>query len=232
MTSSADPGRPLYLYAITDARTGAPAQGIGLNGAPLTAVIHRDLAAVVSHREGGDPKPTEAALWEHERVCEALMDEGPLVPARFGLMFRDERTLEAEVAARYGQLTEALTRVAGRVELGVRVLRQDRSGPEGADASDAGGPGAAYLRARLRDRQRADEVADALHDALAPLAASSRRQASRAPVVFLSASYLVDRAATDEFRRRVERFDSEYPDVAVICTGPWPPYNFVDARDD
>jgi hypothetical protein len=232
VTGAADPGRALYLYAITDARTGAPSQSAGIRGAPLAVVTHRDLAAVVSLSEGDGVKPTEAVLWEHERVCEAIMEAGPVLPARFGLLFRDERSLEAELAARYGELTTALAHVAGKVELGVRVLRDNESVPEAAEAPAIGGPGTAYLRALLRERQRADELADAVHEELERLAAASRRQLSRAPAVILSAAYLVDRESTDQFRRRVEVLDSQYPDIALLCTGPWPPYNFVGARDE
>ena len=48
------------------------------------------------------------------------------------------------------------------------------------------------------------------------------------PAVPLSASYLVDRDSVEEFRAAVAALDDEHADVTLVCTGPWPPYSFVE----
>jgi hypothetical protein len=219
--------RSLYVYAITGRRDTAPARTAGLEGAPLAVVAHRDLVAVVSAHDRVAIDPTETALWEHEAVCEALLETGAVLPAKFGLLFSDEEKLRAELAARYEDLTATLERVGGRVELGVRVLR--REAPRSEEPIDRRGTGAgkAYLTARLAERREAQELADAVHEALLPLAVDSRRDLILTPSVVLSAAYLVDRDRTSTFVRRVEALEKEHADARVLCTGPWPPYNFV-----
>jgi hypothetical protein len=38
----------------------------------------------------------------------------------------------------------------------------------------------------------------------------------------------VERTLLPRFRTEVQRLQRTHPDVAVLCTGPWPPYSFVD----
>jgi hypothetical protein len=47
----------------------------------------------------------------------------------------------------------------------------------------------------------------------------------------LRASYLVERTAVPQFRSVVERLQRIHPEVAILCTGPWPPYSFVDSGE-
>jgi hypothetical protein len=44
----------------------------------------------------------------------------------------------------------------------------------------------------------------------------------------LRASYLVERPVVGEFRAVAQRLQREYRDTTVLCTGPWPPYSFVE----
>ena len=74
----------------------------------------------------------------------------------------------------------------------------------------------------LQPPHQADEV---LHR----LAVDAVRQAARGPEELLRASYLIDRAALARFRGAVERLQSAHPGIAILCTGPWPPYSFVGA---
>jgi hypothetical protein len=204
-----------------------PAESAGIDGAPVSAVIHHELAAIVSAHEVGAVQPTEAALWQHEAVCEALMEIGPLLPAKFGVMFSGEDPLHSELASRYDELVSGLTRTAGRVELAVRAFRQDGSGETAPFSRRGEGAGRAYLAGRLAERRRDEALAETIHEALAPLAVASRRQVLAAPTLVLTAAYLVERELTDSFRRTVERLAADHGDISLLCTGPWPPYNFV-----
>jgi hypothetical protein len=47
----------------------------------------------------------------------------------------------------------------------------------------------------------------------------------------LRAAYLVERANVARFRALVERLQQQHPEIAVLCTGPWPPYSFVGSGE-
>jgi hypothetical protein len=80
-----------------------------------------------------------------------------------------------------------------------------------------------YLLAKLGD----DRAAEALHAPLAALAADACRRPPRGAGERLRGAYLVERGAVDPFRAAVQRLQASHPDMALVCTGPWPPYSFA-----
>ncbi len=219
------------MYAITEAEQSLPTL-TGLEDAPLRAIATARLAAVASDL-AAPLEPTEAALWRHEGIVEELMRRGPALPMRFGSVVADDAGALTSLRDREQELGTGLDLVRGAVELGVRVLWDPRSGEElsseepGPDARGEGGPGTTYLLQRLGRTRRSRELADEL---LAPLAAMARQSTRRllvTPRLLLSGAYLVDDDDIEEFRDRVDELDEQLDEVAIICTGPWPPYSFV-----
>ena len=49
--------------------------------------------------------------------------------------------------------------------------------------------------------------------------------------LLLSAAYLVPRDGVDDFRGEVVKLERAHPDLALVCTGPWPPYSFAPRTD-
>ncbi|MDX6656089.1 MAG: Gas vesicle synthesis protein GvpL/GvpF, partial [Solirubrobacteraceae bacterium] len=68
----------------------------------------------------------------------------------------------------------------------------------------------------------------ALHEPLAAVAVAARRWPQRSPEELLRTSYLVDQPAVAQFRGAVESLQREHPETALLCTGPWPAYSFVE----
>jgi hypothetical protein len=209
----------IWVYGICDRPGLAPPRRRGLAQAPLEALREQALLAVFTRHAHsvGDPAPD--ALWAHERVVERLMADRTVLPMRFGSTVRDEGELRRFLAERQATLVAALARLAGRVELGVRMLAQRESGTAPAVAS-----GRDYVLSKLRDGARADRV----HEPLAALASDSRLQPPRGGDELLRGAYLVDRGAIPRFRTGVERLQHAHPEVAILCTGPWPPYTFAN----
>jgi hypothetical protein len=209
----------VYLYAITEpVRLPLPPQP-GLEDAPLCRVVHGSVAGVCSVHRGLVPEATEAEVARHADVVEALAAQEPVLPVRFGAVFRRGRKLREALGARERDFADALARVAGRVELGVHVHRESEPKPPRT------GGGRDYLLARAEDRRRAGEAAEAIHRRLAALAADATVRVLPTPGLLLSAAYLVDRGAVRSFEAEVRQLDSERPE-AFLCTGPWPPYSF------
>ena len=212
----------LYVYAFVSAPASLPDVS-GVEGSPLGARRIDVLDAVVSEHDR--PVDTsETAVLEHARVVEALAgaNEGVL-PARFGGMHADEAALSAAVAGR--ELVEALGRVRGCVELGLRVL-----GAAGSQASAA--TGAEYMRARLERRRELERLADELHVPLAALARDSTLALGTTPRLLLTAAYLVPRGDVEAFGETVASLQAAHPELGIVCTGPWPPYSFAIAAEE
>lgn len=216
----------LHLYGIVEPQTQCA--GLGLDGEQPASVDCGDVAAVVSeHARPLDSAPDEEALWEHERVLEALLEAGPVLPVRFGIRFADRAALLAAVQSRSAELAEMLADVRGRVEVSVRLLARNEA-PEPVDEDDASfGPGARYLLARLGERRAAERKLEAVRARLAPLAVAERSRLLPRPGTPATAAFLVERNVLERFRREAGKLEQELKDVALVCTGPWPPYNFV-----
>jgi glycosyltransferase involved in cell wall biosynthesis len=218
----------LYVYALTDAPERPLPDCRGHRGARLRVLAHDGVAAVCTRHGHIEPRPDEAALWRHERVTEALMADRAVLPVRFGTTVADEAALTAMLADRHGEFRAALDRVRGRVEIGVRALwTPPDTAPDLEAGNAAEGPGRAYLQARLDERTRAERLADALHGALAPRAAAARRRVLVTPRMLLSAAYLVERHAVEDFLAAVDAVGANHPEVELLCTGPWPAHSFA-----
>jgi hypothetical protein len=61
------------------------------------------------------------------------------------------------------------------------------------------------------------------------LARASRQRAADSPSEPLRAAYLVDRNRIEQFALEVAGLQESRPDLRLLCTGPWPPYSFIDA---
>jgi Gas vesicle synthesis protein GvpL/GvpF len=219
----------IWVYGICDQPELPPPRGEGLGQAPLDGVREDDLLAVISRHAHppGDPAPD--ALWTHERVVEGIMADRAVLPMRFGCRLEDDAALREVLAARRQEFQEALQRVRGRVELSVRAMQQEREPLQAAAPRPIAASGREYLETKLREGRRRDGDTATLHDPLASLAVDSVRRPARGSDELLRASYLIESAALARFRAAVERLQRTHPGVAILCTGPWPPYSFVGA---
>lgn len=225
----------IWVYAIAERpELPPPVSTTGLAGAPLEGVREGSLLAVLSRHVDPVEICGADALWAHEHVVERLMAERAVLPMRFASQLADDAALRRALAGRHDELLSALDRVRGRVELAVHAM--SAAGQPLSEAPRAAVAGAAkghrrgheYLRARLELRDRADAAAAELDAPLAALAVATSRRPEQSPGELLHASYLVERRVVAKFRATAQRLQREHPEAAVLCTGPWPPYSFVD----
>jgi hypothetical protein len=208
----------IELYAITD-NPGPPLPDV----AGLRLVPFDGLAAVCTPASEAELSPE--TLWHHEDVVEALMADRDLLPVRYGTRLEDEAAVARAVEERRDELATALDRVRGAVELSVRVVAaKGASSPPDPGATRSG---ADYLRVRAQAEAGRDEAAHALHQPLAALARASTEGRPKPPELF-RAAYLVERGTVDSFVAEVARLQGESPALAILCTGPWPPYSFAE----
>ncbi len=197
----------VLLYAITDRDHVSD----GVRGGPLSLVRGAGLAAVVSHR----PAPEE--MWDYEQVVESLMDDGAILPARFGTVLEHEDAVRGFLTERRDELARGLERVRGAVEMGVRAQWLDDVGGES---------GTAYMLGRLALLRSARGIAELLAP-LRSMARTSKVAVMPRRGVAVLAAYLVDRSSADEFARRCDHLRDELQHAELVCTGPWPPYSFA-----
>jgi hypothetical protein len=206
----------IELYAVTDQSPG-PLPEL----APLRVLASGRLAVVYGPTAEDDV--SAEALWRHEDIVEALMDRRDVLPFRYGTRCEDEGAAARAVAEREEELSAALDRVRGAVELSVRAVTTETTQEPPGDESAA-----AYVAAKAAAAATARAVVEAVHEPLRALARASQHKPSGALSEPLRAAYLVDRPRVDGFAAEVALLQARHPDLRLLCTGPWPPYSFVE----
>jgi len=237
-----------YLYGVVASGADLPAAAgvdpreevVALAEGPVAGVASRvslsefDEAALAERL--ADAEWLEQKIRAHEQVVEAALEGGAVMPCRFCTVYRDERELRRFLSERGDALADALARVEGLVELGVKAFAAPA--PSSGEASRAES-GRAYLEARRREQQERQELARSrgeiaaqLHERLlgfaedsVVLALQSRDVSGREAEMVFNGAYLVaDRGRFEDGLAAIAR---ERDDVGLELTGPWPPYNFV-----
>jgi hypothetical protein len=197
---------------------------------------------------------------QHHDVIDAASRLFPLLPTRLATVYGSDAAVCAGLAGRHGQLLDALHRVGGRVEWGVKAYaaqgpsagdrtRAEAAGsePGAAAARDAAdGSGIAYLKRRRAQltAQRESQVAAvngarAVHAQLSARAEAARLHPPQAPQLsgvrlpmLLNAAYLLGKGHGASFTAAVTAEAAAYPQLRLELTGPWPPYSFAGDDDD
>jgi hypothetical protein len=210
----------IELFAIT-AHPAPPLPDV----APLCELSRDGLSAVFAETvENG--AATAERLWHHEHVVETLMESRDLLPVRYGTSAPDEAALARALDRRHDELATALSFVRGAVELSVRVFGDptDRDGvPPRRSRS-----GSEYLRARARDAAVQHGIAQSVHEPLRAIARADHMRRPQDDLEVLRSAYLVDRGRVGRFTRAVAELESDLSGFRLLCTGPWPPYSFVE----
>jgi len=185
-------------------------------------------------------------------VLESVLETASVVPCRFCTVYRTEEELRRFLSERADDLAAALSRVDGRVELGVKAfVDRERFASGGAvrnetirelaeHASQVQG-GRAYLELRRLEQlvteelmRFKDEVSARMHERLTAASDDGVQLNLQRPEVtgreeemVFNGAYLV--ADQPRFEQALRALAEEHREsgVELELTGPWPPYNFV-----
>lgn len=218
----------LLVYAVGEGKlelVGAH----GLGGKPLIGIERDGLTMVVTEHEVPPVAVTEANLRRYEDVVEQLMEHQTVLPARFGTTLAEPDASLTVLRERHEELRTGLAGVRGTVELGVQARwRPSKSGDAAPSTEDQSHPGTAYLKGQLSLQRRIGQLQDELRG-LEVLSLRTRTATlARSDLAFATA-YLVPRPRAGRFVQLAAELAERLDDVELECTGPWPPYSFVEA---
>jgi hypothetical protein len=209
-----------YLYAIADrlsARWRPPETSVG---GPVMLRRLGNLAVVTCELDLA-PLANARTLAAHHDVVASTLEAAATLPFRFGTLVA-AGDLDAWLDAHAPLVRTTLGQLRGCVEMSVKLLRLhcghsiERTCRECVD----GAPGVVQLR----------ELAELL-----VAQAGVERWRYRSPAggsnVAGSVAFLVPRSEIDAFLTRIAPVASRAAGIAVVPTGPWPPYSFVPVFD-
>lgn len=183
-----------------------------------------EVVAVCRRLPAGPPSVSVEAAEAYVGSIMELMRDRALVPARFPTVVGARRDLETWIRDRREALEAELRFLKGKVELGLRALPAPCD--QGAGPEDSG---TAFMTGRLhryRRRQASAASLGAVVDRWHPLL-GARAVAGRHEPEAATASYLVPAAEAGSFRHLTAELPAS-DGIRLFCTGPWPPFSFVE----
>ncbi|MGA2175968.1 MAG: GvpL/GvpF family gas vesicle protein [Verrucomicrobiota bacterium] len=236
-----------YLYAIAALGKDRAYDVAGIDGGAVYSVRHGPVAAVVSDCARQKLRPERAHLAAHKEVLQRLMLDGTVLPMAFGTIADDVKAVRRLLALNQEVFMEQLERVAGKVEMGLRVkwdvpnifeyfidihaelraardrLLGNQREPRPEDKIELG-----QLFDRILNEDRAAH-SEKLEEALAPCCAEIKRSPLRNVNEVANLNCLVARHEQKQLEEAVFQaaslFDNNY---AFDLNGPWAPHNFVE----
>jgi hypothetical protein len=242
----------LWVYGVVPAGA-APPRRPGVDGATVEGVAEGRLAALVSTVPESRYRPDaltsrledldelERLSRAHDGVLEDALADGDVLPLRLCTLYESPASLRTMLARDGEALGDALGRIAGRAEWGVKAFLRRPASPPERSAEPASG--AEYLARRREQRDVAVAARDAvdhsvagIHARLADRASAAvvsrpqdRRLTGRDEEMVLNGAYLVPRDAAAAFAAVVDELRAQHAaeGIELELTGPWPAYHFT-----
>ena len=236
-----------YLYAITALGKDRTYEVAGIDGCAVYSISKDRVAAVVSDCARPRIRPERAHLAIHKEVLKRLMLDGTILPVAFGIIADDLKAVRRMLAQNQRAFLEQLARVAGKVEMGLRVtwdvpnifeyfvdthpelraardrLLGNRREPNQEEKIELG-----QLFDRTLNEDR-DAHYEKLEEVLAPCCAEINRSSPRNVNEAVNLNCLVERSSQKQMEDAVFQaaglFDNNF---AFDLNGPWAPHNFVE----
>lgn len=169
-------------------------------------IEHQGIGALVHTVPYRLPDWNTKSIRQHSSTVERAMRRCTIVPAPYGIVFRDRQHVVDFLDHQHVALDEALSFLDGAFEMRLHVRLSGRS------------PGL---------------VESVLEDRAAGFYTSLRRRSRAAFTLppaadhILSAAFLVNRSEWVSFVEHADEIDAEHTEFQFDLTGPWPPYDFV-----
>jgi len=239
-----------YIYGIIEEAQPRRFSFLGVGDAEVYTINHRELAAVVSDTALEEIDPTRKDVRAHTVVQDELLKNCILLPMGFGMIAGNKDDVLKLLEKNYQGLTRELVRLAGKVEVELKVywdqeamIKELQGGSEGltrlkAKINGASSPIEAQRllieAGKLVERIVLDwkaKYADRVYTVLKGLSIDAKLNSPLGVKNVLNASFLIERPRESDFQKEVFKLDSQYQGkVNFKYVGPLAPYNFVNVK--
>ena len=236
-----------YLYAIVAGGEPRSYPSLGIEGNDVYSISEGRVAAVVSGLASSKIRPQRANLAAHQAVLKCLMADTTPLPMAFGTVATSPEAIRGILVRNRRAFEEQLERVAGKVEMGLRVawdvpnifeyfvnthaelrLARDRLVGARHEFTQEEKIELGRMFDRLLNDDREDHTRK-VERVLAPVCAEFKANQCRNEHEVMNVACLVRRDRQEEFSAGVfaaaKRFDNNF---SFDYSGPWAPHNFVD----
>ena len=229
-----------------------PVTAMHLDKIGLVAVISQVILSDFSDSNLQDLNWLGPRARTHESVVQEVMQLSPVLPVKFGTIYRSNSGLADFINHNGALILQALHQVHGKAEWSVKAYIDEarvrvfvtETNPEiqQLTARLSVSPGLRYMQQKQVDLRVetalggwASEVAGKIEEILAPNAVGistlklhSCAMSGRSERMIYNGGFLLDNSNIDSFENVIQQFQSRYESSGLILElrGPWPPYHF------
>ena len=221
----------------------------GISQTDLMAVSYKEIAAVVSCQKETDIIADKNKVLEYAGVIDQLAQHFTLLPMRYGSSMESNEAILAMLKINYTEIHQNLLKVENKNEFGLKIFcdtqklhTQIRAESEinsslnnGLEDQPANSVFKDYVNKKLREH-RLEELMISYVDALIAeisiyldqFHAFYKFKKMTTSNNIIDAVFLLDKEKQTELVSAIETLQHRYPDLNVMLTGPWSPFNFVE----
>ncbi len=193
----------------------------------------------------------------HEKAIETVMKNSCVIPFKFGTIFNTEENLKIMLKKYIGKFKATLKYLEGKEEWGVKIycdidklkgnlIREDKELLNIDKEINSASPGKAFILKKKKDELVNTSVNKKLNDygqliferlnqhsiqscinKLLPIEVTERKEE-----MILNSAFLIKKNKVGGFIEAESALKEIFQEMGFFldCTGPWPPYNFTNAK--
>lgn len=209
---------PILAYCTITESERIEFPNCGVQGRHIFAVSESGLHCLCSpFMTAGAAEPLRDSALIFNKVLQSVFKQTTLIPFRFPTVVADEQEIRAYLQEQGAELSDALRRFEGAVQMEVDLRLKELLNPQGSSS------GTDFLRRRQADLHVLEQASSRLRDAVA---GSFREWRIRNSSHRTRCYVLVERGALEEFLQKARNLELSNQIHARI-TGPWPVSEFV-----
>ena len=241
----------IMIYAILSVKKNpgklnALLAGIkGLSGVGLYAVSVNKITLAVCDMNKAEIIADKSCAIEYAGIIETLAQQFTLLPVQYGSVMESTDTIKKMLERNYAEIQQNLLKVENKFEFGLKVFcDSEKLMTELEDANETVQKSGSeiknsvfreYVNQKLKEHRREEMLLSYVDSIIAEFTRllthlntinKIKKMASAKNII--DAVFLLKKNKKDEMVQAVKDFQSKYPRLNFILTGPWPPYNFVD----
>ncbi len=193
----------------------------------------------------------------HEKVIETVMKNSCVIPFKFGTLFNTEENLKIMFKKHIGKFKDTLKYLEGKEEWGVKIycdidklkanlIREDKELLNIDKEINSASPGKAFILKKKKDElvntsvnKKLNDYGQRIFERLNQHSIQScinkllpREVTERKEEMVLNSTFLIKKNKVENFIEAESALKEIFKEMEFFldCTGPWPPYNFTNAK--
>ena len=238
-----------YLYAIVAGARDMIYGPFGVDNGVVYAISNGRISAVVSDVPNERIRPERRHIAAHHEVLKRLINKSTVIPMSFGIIANGHKAVKTILTRNQEDFLQQTRRIAGKVEMGVRVIwdvpnifeyfvntnselksARDQVFGTGRKPTQDEKIEVGRMFERIRNENREIHTYK-VEEILSRCCAEVKRNKCRNEREVMNLACLVERSALAHFDTGIFEvarvFDNNF---ALNYHGPWAPHNFVEIR--